>query len=43
MDDAGMPAEQLCTRFGISSLIGLKFSDLNAALAYVADPQMNGG
>jgi hypothetical protein len=40
MDDAGMTAEQVCTRFNIDALIGLQFSDLNTALAYVADPQM---
>jgi len=41
MDDAGMPAQQLCERFGIKSLPELQFSDLNTALAYIADPQMN--
>lgn len=41
MDDAGMTAEQLCIRFSIKSLPELPFNDLNAALAYVADPQMN--
>lgn len=41
LDDAGMPAEQLCARFGIKALPGLQFNDLNTALAYVADPQMN--
>lgn len=41
LDDAGMPAEQLCKRFNVDSLAKLQFNDLNAALAYVADPQMN--
>jgi hypothetical protein len=43
MADAGMPPEQLCKRFNIDAVTNLKFADLNAALAYVADPQMNGG
>ena len=41
MQDAGMTDEQLCKRFGIESVKALRFDDLNAALAYVADPQMH--
>lgn len=41
LDDAGMPVEQLCKRFKIDALASLQFNDLNQALAYVADPQMN--
>lgn len=41
LDDAGMPAEQLCKRFSVGALTELQFSDLNTALAYVKDPQMH--
>lgn len=41
MDDAGMSAEQLCKRFNIQAVSQLQFNDLNTALAYVSDPQMN--
>lgn len=41
LNDAGMDAEQLCKRFKINSLTELPFSELNSALAYVADPQMH--
>lgn len=40
MGDAGMSEEQLCTRFSIAKLEELHFDDLNAALGFVADPQL---
>lgn len=40
MSDAGMPDEQLCARFKIAKVEELPFSELNAALAFVADPQL---
>ena len=39
LDDAGMPARQLCERFKVGALNELQFGDLNSALAYVTDPQ----
>ncbi len=40
MADAGMPDDQLCARFKISKVEDLPFSELNSALAFVADPQL---
>jgi hypothetical protein len=43
MADAGMSDEQLCHRFKVESVEQLQFNDLNAALAFVADPQADEG
>jgi hypothetical protein len=39
MDEAGMSAETLCNKFGIKAITDLKFDDLNAALAFIKDPE----
>lgn len=39
LDNAGMSAEDLCARFKIDSISKLPFDQVNAALAYIADPE----
>lgn len=39
LTDAGMSAEDLCARFRIDSVTKLPFDQMNAALAWIADPE----
>jgi hypothetical protein len=39
LDNAGMSAEELCTKFGIDSITKLAFDKVNEALAFIADPE----
>lgn len=39
LNDAGMSAEDVCTRFGIESITQLPFAKVNEALSYIADPE----
>lgn len=39
LDEAGMAAEQLCTKFGIKAVAELRFDDLNKALDFIKDPE----
>lgn len=39
LNDAGMSAEDVCTRFEIESITQLPFAKVNEALSYIADPE----
>lgn len=39
LNDAQMSAEDLCKHFGVESITELPFDAVNAALAYIADPE----
>ena len=39
LDAAGMSAETLCKQFGVESLAQFPFNQVNAALAFIADPE----
>lgn len=39
LNDAGMSAEDVCTRFAVDSITQLPFAKVNDALAFIADPE----